>query len=234
MELIKIETNDNGEKLVSGRDLHEFLESKQDFTDWIKNRIEKYGFIENEDFTLHKFMVGKSWKHDYILKLDIAKELSMVEGSSKGKQARLYFIECEKRLKQSTNTIKIPQTYAEALLEAGRLAMENEKLLLEKQEMTPKVEYYEKVIDSESEFTVTQIAKELFMSAKQLNLILANEGVQFKQNGQWLLYSKYQDKGYTKTRTVPYIDSNGNQNTKHTTVWTELGREFIHDLVEEV
>jgi len=52
-ELIKIETNSNGESIVSGRELHEFLESKQDFSDWIKNRIEKYGFVEDIDFTIN-------------------------------------------------------------------------------------------------------------------------------------------------------------------------------------
>ena len=67
-ELIKI-TEENGNKLVSAKELHKFLESKQDFTTWIKARIDKYGFIENEDFTLHKFMVGKSIAHDYILKM---------------------------------------------------------------------------------------------------------------------------------------------------------------------
>ena len=98
----------------------------------------------------------------------------------------------------------------------------------------PKVEYYEKVIDSESTFTTTQIAKELFMSAKQLNLILSNMGVQFKQSKQWMLYNKYQDKGYMKTRTTPYVDSQGIQQTNHISVWTEKGREFIHDLVEDL
>ena len=101
-------------------------------------------------------------------------------------------------------------------------------------EVAPKLEYYQNVLESESEFTTTQIAKELFMSAKQLNIILSNEGIQFKQNGQWLLYSKYQDKGYTKTRTIVYNDTKGETNTKHTTVWTERGREFIHDLIESI
>ena len=72
MDLIKV-TEENGNKLVSAKELHEFLESKQDFTTWIKGRIDKYGFIENEDFTLHKFMVGKSVAHNYILKMDMAK-----------------------------------------------------------------------------------------------------------------------------------------------------------------
>lgn len=79
MELIKIK-NENGINLVSARELHEFLEVKSRFNDWIENRIEKYEFIENSDYT--KILVecnrGQN-KYDYILKLDMAKELSMIE-----------------------------------------------------------------------------------------------------------------------------------------------------------
>ena len=58
-ELIKVTESEDGQKLISGRELYEFLESKRDFTTWVKDRIEKYGFVENEDFTLHKFVEGK-------------------------------------------------------------------------------------------------------------------------------------------------------------------------------
>jgi len=98
-ELIKITTGENGEKLVDARELHEFLESKQDFTTWIKSKIDKYEFIENKDFTLHKFMEGKVWKHDYAITTDMAKELAMVENNKKGKEAREYFINIEKNYK---------------------------------------------------------------------------------------------------------------------------------------
>ena len=70
------------------------------------------------------------------------------------------------------------------------------------------------------------------MSARKLNSILANLGIQFKQSKQWLLYRKYQDKGYMKTRTNIYIDSNGVQQTNHTSVWSESGREFIHNTIK--
>ncbi len=104
MDLIKIKTDEKGEQLISARELYKFLESKQDFTDWIKKRIQKYDFVENEDYLLHKFMVqlpnGAKEKHDYILKIDVAKELAMVEGNEKGKQARKYFIEVEKKFKE--------------------------------------------------------------------------------------------------------------------------------------
>lgn len=94
---IDIETK---EQLVNGRDLHEGLGSKRQFSDWIKQRIDKYGFVDGEDFTVHKFVNGKTVQIDYILTLDMAKELAMVDGSEKGREVRRYFINCEKELKE--------------------------------------------------------------------------------------------------------------------------------------
>jgi len=128
-QLIKINTNENGEQLVSGRDLYNFLEIKDNFTDWIKRMIE-YGFIESIDFTVLSEKSDKLGRpsSNYILKVSMAKEISMIQRNEKGKQARLYFIECEKKL----NQIRLPQTFGEALLEAGRLAIENERLAQER------------------------------------------------------------------------------------------------------
>ena len=116
----------------------------------------------------------------------------------------------------------------------ANMAMRQKELFDQNQIMQPKAEYYDKVLSSESEITTSQIAKDCFMSAKQLNLILSHAKVQYKQNGQWLLYADYQNKGYTKTRTKAYLDSNRVQQTKHYTVWTEKGREFILDLVDDL
>ena len=92
----------NAVETVSARELHAFLESKQDFSNWINNRIEQYDFVENTDYLLNKIIVqvpsGKKYKNEYFLTLDMAKELSMVERTEKGKQARQYFIECERKL----------------------------------------------------------------------------------------------------------------------------------------
>jgi phage anti-repressor protein len=99
-ELIKI-TEKNGQKLVDARELHEFLQSKKDFSDWLKARIEKYSFLDGEDFTTFE---GKSTggrpSKEYTLTLDMAKELAMVEANEKGQQARRYFIACEKKLRE--------------------------------------------------------------------------------------------------------------------------------------
>lgn len=91
----------NEENAVDARELYEFLQSKQDFSEWIKNRIEKFGFVEDVDFTI---ILGKSTggrpRKDYILTMDLAKELSMVENNDQGRKARQYFIKADKRLKQ--------------------------------------------------------------------------------------------------------------------------------------
>ena len=98
-ELIKI-TERDGQRAVSAKELHQFLEVGRDFSTWIKNRIEEYGFIEGQDYEVFPEM-GENSKggrpsKEYALTLDMAKELSMVEKTEKGKQARRYFIEMEK------------------------------------------------------------------------------------------------------------------------------------------
>ena len=143
-ELIKIK-NDNGKQLVSARELHEFLEVGRDFTTWIKGRISKYEFAENEDFTVVESFHQNGGKggrpeKDYIITIDMAKELSMVENNDKGKQARKYFIQCEKKLKEVASSQKaLPQDYLSAL--KALVQAEEEKAL-----MKPKVEYYENTL----------------------------------------------------------------------------------------
>lgn len=101
-ELIKIEEK-NGQQLVSARELHEYLQVKSRFNDWIINRINKYNFEEYNDYTkiLVQCVRGQN-EYDYAITLDMAKELCMVENNDLGRQARKYFIACEKQLKENT------------------------------------------------------------------------------------------------------------------------------------
>ncbi|SPP32679.1 hypothetical protein ARAF_3071 [Arsenophonus endosymbiont of Aleurodicus floccissimus] len=106
-DLINIETkNINGELIqtVNARDLHAFLESKQDFSTWMKKRISDYKFVENIDYIVFHNSAGNPFggrpAKEYHISLDMSKELSMVERNEKGKQARQYFIECERRILQ--------------------------------------------------------------------------------------------------------------------------------------
>jgi anti-repressor protein len=84
---------------------------------------------------------------------------------------------------------------------------------------------------SEDTYTTTQIAKELGMGAPTLNERLRRLGVQYKQNGQWLLMHRHQNKGYAKTHTHTFTHSNGQQGSAMQTVWTEKGRAWIHGLI---
>lgn len=112
-ELIRI-TERDGKQAVSARELHAFLGSKKDFSSWIKDRIKKYGLALNQDFTLltdlgEQNKRGGHNKIEYVLSLDCAKELAMLEGNAKGRQARKYFIECEKQLQKVYETLEVGQ-----------------------------------------------------------------------------------------------------------------------------
>ena len=113
-----------------------------------------------------------------------------------------------------------------------RIAQKEQQLLLQEQsikEAAPKVEYCNKVLQSESTYVTNQIAKELGMSARSLNKRLREFGVQYNQSGTWALYKRYDGQGYTKTKTHHYYNSLNEQCTSMQTVWTEKGRMFIHD-----
>ena len=141
---------------------------------------------------------------------------------------------------------QIPQTLSEALMLAAEQTKQLEKAQAEKQLLQEKTEQQEQVIQQQAEsvryldriqssvstYTATQVAKEFGLSAESLNRKLHELKVQFKQNGQWLLYADYQDKGYTKTITREHLDHLGNIRTSQQTVWTETGRRFIHKLLD--
>jgi len=136
-ELIRIEKGRDGESTVSARELHAFLESKRDFSTWIKDRVERYGFVENQDFAVFTKIgenpCGGRPMTEYAISLDMAKELSMVENNEKGRQARRYFIECEKKMNGVLPVVRDPQKAAliQALVQLDALEREQERARLE-------------------------------------------------------------------------------------------------------
>ena len=111
-ELIKITKDDNGNSVVSGRDLHDFLEVGTPYDKWFPRMCE-YGFSEEIDFsTFLSESTGGRPRTDHALTLDMAKEISMIQRTEKGKQARQYFIDVEKAYKEK---YKLPQTPEEKL-----------------------------------------------------------------------------------------------------------------------
>ncbi len=103
--IIPVYENSKNEKLINARELHKALKSKRDFSNWISDRIKKYDFKENEDFsTILLESTGGRPKKEYILKLDVAKEISLIENNEQGRILRKYFIEIEKRYRNILDT----------------------------------------------------------------------------------------------------------------------------------
>ncbi len=235
-ELIKI-TYDNDTPRVSARELHGFLEVGTKYQDWFPRMCE-YGFSPGEDFNLlknEKVQIEGSravTRHidDAALTIDMAKEICMLQRNEKGKQARQYFIQLEKDWNSPEKVM------ARALQIADRkiryLSDENaqQKQLLA--EFSPKASYYDVVLQTKDAIAISVIAKDYGKSAKWLNKLLHEKGIQFKQGRTWLLYQKHAEQGYTKSKTEVYSKPDGTQGTNIHTYWTQKGRLFIYDLLK--
>lgn len=100
-------------------------------------------------------------------------------------------------------------------------------------ELKPRADYTDKILKNAGLVTMTQIAKDYGMTGQAMNKLLHELGVQYKQSGQWLLYSKYQGMGYTHSETVDITRSDGRPDVKMNTKWTQKGRLFLYNLLKE-
>ena len=240
--LLKVEVNENQEPIISGRMLHEFLEVKTPYTQWFDRMID-YGFVENIDFLTvsQKCEIangGYQNKIDHAIKLDMAKELAMIQRNEKGKQARQYFIEVEKEWNSPDKVMARALIMANKTIESKNLMIEQQGRELEMKsqiisELKPKADYTDTILQSKALVNINQIAKDYGMSARKMNQILADRGVQYKQGKQWLLYRKYHDKGYTSSETVNIVHTDGRPDVVMRTKWTQKGRLFIYRLLKE-
>ena len=153
-ELIPLTEND-GVQAVMGRDLHKFLGVKTPYDKWMPRMVE-YGFVAGQDFsTKMSESTGGRPSQDHIISLDMAKEISMIQRTAKGKQARQYFIECERKAKRAPAEL--------TRLELLQIAMESEKerLALEEKvtELEPKANHYNRFMNAEGTYTWDEVAR---------------------------------------------------------------------------
>lgn len=227
-DLIKINENAQGIKTVNARDLHEFLESKRDFSTWIKQRIESFGFVENEDYTTLTKKVERAIRIDYHISIDMAKELSMVENNEKGKLARKYFIEMEKKAKQ---VFQVPKTFADALRLAAdqqEKIEQQEKLLLEQK---PKVDFANDVLGSSDVIDIGKVAKVLHKGVGRNKLfeILRDKKI-LQQNN--IPYQTYIDRGYFRTIEQKYTKPDGSTHINIKTMVYQKGVAYIGKVID--
>lgn len=170
----------------------------------------------------------------YILNHSQARQVLVRESKFVRKAVISYIDKLENKLSNY-----LPQDYPSALRALADKAEETQKLMLENKikdqqiaELQPKATYYDLVLQCKELLSPTLIAKDYGMSATSFNKKLASLGVQFKQSGIWFLYSKYQDKGYTSTKTNPYSKADGTMGSKPHMYWTQKGRLFLYELLK--
>lgn len=225
--LIPLHTQD-GVQAVMGRDLHQFLEVKTSYKDWFP-RMVAYGFEEGEDFALKiehtPSPAGMKEKLNHVISLDMAKEISMIQRTNKGKQARQYFIECEKRAK----TPRIDGSEI-TRLELIQIAMnaETERLALEakNKELAPKADAYESFIDTTGKYPVGTVAKMLGMGQNKLFRELRNRGVLISKGAMRNTpYQQYMH--HFEVKAHEYERSSGEMGCSYTTYVQPSGIDFI-------
>ena len=224
---------DNDNPTVSGRELHDVLGVQTAYKDWFP-RMCGYGFVEGRDFNPLKiervqnegFRSVSREVTDHQLTIDMAKEI--------GKRCREYFINLEKQWNSPDAVMARALQIADQKLE---LAKQQNGNLIETtavqakqiEEMKPKATYCDMVLQSAGLMPITTIAKDYGKSAKWLNKWLHEHGIQYKQGQIWLLYQKYADRGYMKSKTHTVYDKNGEPTAKVHSYWTQQGRIFIYD-----
>ena len=178
-EIVLIYETSKGERLINARELHEKLGNKRKFADWIKQRIEQYGFNENEEFFKHHNFVKvgnlKRPQIDYYTTIDMAKELCMVENNVIGKKLRRYFIEVEKRFR---SIIESPQNIFDVMRVALNQIEENENKLKNIENKTQKNTDDIKLVKDLTEKNESEISKnknEIINIKKKIDVIIQKD-----------------------------------------------------------
>lgn len=255
-ELIKINQKDiDGDAVntVNARELHAFLEAKTRFNDWIKKRIDDYGFIEGVDYVKIELPAGmkmaenggeiggignaqknvalesmgyesfgQQGRIEYAITLNMAKELAMVERNEKGKQARQYFIECERRANNPIELLNDPARLRNLLANYSEkvIALENKVA-----EQAPKAEGFDRIANADGLLNLTNAAKSLNVRPKDLfDFLQAKKWIYRRVGGR--NYTAYQDKiqcGYLTHKVYAMTLDDGTERIREQVVVTPRG-----------
>lgn len=181
-ELIPIQDQGDGKQAVLGRDLHTFLEVTTAYKDWFP-RMVAYGFKEDQDFgSFLSESTGGRPRQDHILTLDMAKELSMIQRTEKGKQARQYFIECEKRAK-GENLTELDE--AKLIQRAIQVSYQKiQRLEAENLAMIPKAAYVDTYVADEDLIQFRTVANQLNIGEQALRELLISKKWIYRMAGK--------------------------------------------------
>ena len=204
-ELIPL-TERDGVQAVMGRDLHAFLEVSTEYRHWFPRMVD-YGFEEGKDYAVKNDRVRDSLGREreatnHVISLDMAKEISMIQRTDKGKQARAYFLECERRVKQPAE-LSGPELMAKALVEAqATLEAANNKV----RELEAPAKSWNTMAAQGGDYSVSAAAKTLSrdpnirIGRDQLFKFMRELGWIFRTTGRRAHWEAYQDKAINTGR----------------------------------
>lgn len=237
--LIPIYQGDNQDRLVDARELHEFMEVETKFADWIKRRIEECGLAENTDYVRisqkRETPTGFTTIYEYALTLDTAKHISMLERNEKGKQARQYFIEVEKKAKNPVAMLG-RRELAQMVLQA-EIELEQQKAITGQQAkeikaLVPKAEVYDQFIAAENAINIGTFAKVIKWGPNKLFKHLRQSRILFQRKGENLPYQDLLDRDLFQVKTTPVV-INGKVENKSVTLITPKGQEWLYKFLNK-
>lgn len=243
LQEIKIENNTELGAVVSSRVVANELNRRHDH---VKRDIEN--ILKSQSPNLGSEIIPNTYKsergrkyNEYLLTKDgFTLYMFNIQGHNDFKMAYINrFNEMERQITQPTasymiqDPVKRAELWIEEQKEKQALQLENNMQKQKIAEYEPKASYLDTILNNKSLVTVGQIAKDYGMSAQALNKLLHVLKVQYKQSGQWLLYSNLHDKGYTHSSTTEIEHKDGSTSVRMNTKWTQKGRLFIYDLLKD-
>lgn len=228
-ELISTNQNEQGEIIISGRELHEFLGVQTPYAKWF-DRMSEYGFVERSDFIVTDIFVpnsngGKQNLRDHHLKLDMAKEISMLQRTEKGKQARQYFLQLEKMWNSPEMVMKRALEYADKKMLELRAKIELDK---------PKVVFADAVSASKTSILIGDLAKllkqngyntgqrRLFEELREKGFLIKRKGAEYNSPTQ-----RAMEMGLFEVKETAVTHSDGHVTISKTTKVTGKGQQYF-------
>ena len=228
-ELVKVAVH-SGQQMINARDLYETLGVGRDFSNWIKDRIEKYGFEEGRDYHLAKSgevvsrpQGGGSARNLYLLTISTAKEIAMVENNEKGREIRLYLIKVE----EAWNT---PAMVMARALQIAQQEIDSQKNLLA--EYKPKVDFFDAVASSKDALQMRDVAGVLNIPCWGRNKIFAFLRERKVLDARNVPYREYEDRGFFRVIEQKWTDNEGETRISLKTLVYQKGVDYIRKLIE--
>lgn len=214
----------NGEPYFVGKDVASVL-GYSNTPKAIRDHVDEEDKTQNESFTVNGtalMLINESGLYSLILK-------SKLPNARKFK--RWVTSEVLPTIRKTGSYTNVPQSFAQALRLAADLEEKNQLLEQQIAEYEPKISYLDMILSSTDTVATSQIAADYGMSAIVLNKLLNELGVQHKVSGQWILYRKHMNQGYTKSHTSEIPKADGGVKVVMNTKWTQKGRVFIYNLL---